>query len=389
MIIQLDWRFWICAIALFVLMRLELPIRRSSWFGLLNIIPLGALLGLRGLAFLVFFSVLLWIALALARRSEKGLNSGLTAYVIISGFVVGVLVTHKLAAEFLPIGSDPSFSQSMLRLLQLVAFSYVALRAWDAVESIRDGEPLLNPIGLCGYLAPFFMMPAGPINIYSEHIAIDRNAPSKLTPALYFDGVEMVVYGAFIKFCLADGLRLFSIGTNGQWPSSSLGWSSVIFIYIFLDFWGYSLVALGIGKLLGVPTPVNFDQPLRSRSLSEFWTRWHMSLGDFVKRRIYYPLQIAMMRRSGVERMHLVNTVSLISAFTFVGLWHRFTWPFVAWGVFFGIVLAIEKAISDELDPNFFERPWVNKLARLVGPIYTLVVVVGMLHLTAMPQMVK
>jgi D-alanyl-lipoteichoic acid acyltransferase DltB (MBOAT superfamily) len=155
-----------------------------------------------------------------------------------------------------------------------------------------------------------------------------------------------------------------------------------------LDFWGYSVVAFGVGRLLGIPTPLNFDMPLRSRSLSEFWTRWHISLGDFVRRRLYYPLQLSMMRHLGGERMYLVNTVSLITAFTFVGLWHRFTLPFVAWGVFFGVILSIEKFVSDELGPEFFEKPWVRTLAQVAGPIYTLGVIVSMLHLTAMAQMV-
>ena len=388
MIFQLEFRFWLCAIAIFVLVRLRPPVPPSTWFAVLNLVAVYLLLGLRATMLISGFSALLWLCLFIARKQNGRVAGTVLVFVATIGIGLGV-IWQKALFEFVQTGATVPLPWS-LRLLALISFSYVALRAWDAVAAVRDGAPLLDPLALSGYLAPFFMMPAGPVNVYREHIEVDaRGGFSVPDWGEFLDGIEAIITGLFLKFVVADLIRLFVVGVNGDWPSVTLADTFISFIYIFLDFAGYSLIALGIGRLIGIPTPVNFNRPFRATSLTDFWSRWHMSLGDWVRRHIYLPLQLTFMRRFSGGSEYIVNAISLMVAFTFVGLWHRFTLPFLIWGVLFGCILAIEKYVRDTVGMRMLEkRPELSRWLGFVGPLYVLATVVAMLHLTAMQQMV-
>ena len=173
MIFQLEFRFWLCALAIFVLVRLRPPVPPSTWFALLNLAAVYLLLGLQATVLISGFSALLWLCLFMARKLNGRATSTVLVFVATIGIGLGV-IWQKMLFEFVQAGATvPLPLPWSLRLLALISFSYVALRAWDAVAAVRDGAPLLDPIALSGYLAPFFMMPAGPVNVYREHIEVD------------------------------------------------------------------------------------------------------------------------------------------------------------------------------------------------------------------------
>jgi D-alanyl-lipoteichoic acid acyltransferase DltB (MBOAT superfamily) len=266
-------------------------------------------------------------------------------------------------------------------IFQAIAFSYVALRMVDATRSIAAGNRLVNPVALSGYLLPFFMTPAGPINVYADHLYMDKTAPERPSLAGFVTAADLVTSGLFLKFVVAELLRLFFVGLTGEWPTDTLAQSAIIHVYVFFDFLGYSLVALGIGRLLDIPTPVNFRAPYCSKSMTEFWTRWHISLGDFVRRSLFVPLQVSIVRRFGRHRAHLTNLLALILSFGFVGLWHRLTWTFLAWGFFVGVVVALEKVLGPKLMLIAAERPWLARMWVVLGPLYVFALVVCTLHI--------
>lgn len=388
MIFQLEFRFWLCALAIFVLVRLRPPMPPSTWFAMLNLVAVFLLLGLQATVAIVCFSTLLWLSLFIARK--RGNVAGGTGLLLVASVAIGLGLIWQKALFELALSEIQAPLPWSLGLLTLISFSYVALRAWDAVAAVREGAPLLDPLALMGYLTPFFMMPAGPVNIYREHVKVDARGEFA-TPdwRTFLDGIEAIVTGLFLKFVVADLIRLVVVGVNGDWPADGVADTFVSFIYIYLDFSGYSLIALGIGRLIGIPTPVNFDRPLLATSLTDFWSRWHMSLGDWVRRHIYLPLQLTFMRRFSGGSEYIVNAISLMVAFTFVGLWHRITLPFMIWGVLFGCILAIEKYVRDTVGMRMLERnPELSRCLAFVGPLYVLATVVAMLHLTAMQQMV-
>lgn len=230
----------------------------------------------------------------------------------------------------------------------VIGLSYLGLRMIDALVSVFQGEKCLNPLALSGYLLPFFMVMAGPIGVYRDHVEAS-NVPKK-EPKFdrFVDCVFTISSGYFLKFFVADLYKVYFAGTQGEWALAGPLDTYVFLGYILLEFWGYSLIALGVGRLLGIPTPVNFNHPYMAVSFGEFWTRWHMSLGDFVTRNIYNPTLLFLMRRINIRNKRAVfasNLVALWLPFVFIGLWHHISLNFAIWGIVVGIVVASEKAI--------------------------------------------
>lgn len=387
MLIQLDSHFWIAAAIIFVAIRLPL-FRAGLWFGALNLGALGFILGWKAALAILCLAALLWgVAWAMKRLSERLANLLFSA--TLAGLILLFLVNKQLF-ELGVAGSLDGQGRMIARAFELIAYSYLFLRAWDMLNAVRGGTGLVDPLTMSGFLAPFFMLPAGPINVYSAHAAFAQgDTPAAPSVARLAHGIETIVIGLFVKFVAAELLRLWFVGATGGWPTATFAGSAITFLYIYLDFAGYSLVALGIGGLLGVPTPRNFRWPFLATSLTDFWARWHISLGDWLKRNLYFPIQLALMRRTGGEFPVLTATTGLVLAFTFAGIWHRLTLAFLAWGILFGLLLSIEKLAQDRWwRPLCRRHPGVAVAACWVGPIYVCLTVVAMLHLTAMAQMV-
>jgi D-alanyl-lipoteichoic acid acyltransferase DltB (MBOAT superfamily) len=159
-------------------------------------------------------------------------------------------------------------------------------------------------------------------------------------------------------------------------------------VYLFFDFAGYSLIALGIGRLCGIPTPVNFDRPFASATVTEFWTRWHISLGAIVRNNLYLPLQIALVRRLGIRHSAAIAFFTTSASFAFVGLWHRLSPMFLVWGLLLGLAMAIEKPVRNRLAASpRWRTPAGAAAGRILGPIYVFVLVSASLQLVAQEVM--
>lgn len=377
---------WVVA-AMYILIHVPLKIPRSVWYGVLNLGALVILLGWRAAALALAFAVFYWVALGVLQRFVSQDREVLTQRLAIALYasVAVIFICHKLVLErandfvaWLPfhllsgVSNSPPFL-SGFKILQLVAFSYVCLRLVDAVRAVSAGARVLSPIGLLGYLVPFFMTPSGPVNEYDEHVAMDKSPLPAPTASHFVDSVFLIVTGYFLKFACAQSYGIFVRGLDGPWPVATLWDSTVFLIYVLIEFTGYSMIALGVGRLLHVPTPVNFNHPYMATSFADFWTRWHMSLGSFVRRTMYFPIRMSLSRavkpkRGDKLKIHAINTVALLVPFAFVGVWHRFTWPFVLWGLAVGVVVAIETILRDE----FFGKRKSPLPAWVIRPLVSL-----------------
>jgi len=189
--------------------------------------------------------------------------------------------------------------------------------------------------------------------------------------------LNTIATGLFYKFVIAESLKMLAFGARAPIaPPQSLADTMYLLVYLFFDFAGYSRIALGIGRLIGIPTPENFRAPLLAASVTDFWNRWHMSLGAFVFRNIYTPLQVALVRRFGIASARQVNLVTLIVSFGFVGIWHRMTLPFLLWGVSMGAIMFVERMVRDYAAgvPALQHRA-VALAIRIAGPIYVIAVI--------------
>ncbi len=187
---------------------------------------------------------------------------------------------------------------------------------------------------LC-FVCMFPQLIAGPIVRYSDVAAQLDDRQTKLSG--FADGSTLFVLGLAKKVFLANlaGDAKDLLFAQSVTPTVASSWIGIIFysFQLYFDFSAYSDMAIGMGKMLGFRFPQNFNYPYISRSITEFWRRWHMSLSSFFRDYVYIPL--------GGNRRH--QMFNLLVVWMLTGLWHGASWNFVIWGLYYGILLIIEK----------------------------------------------
>jgi len=174
---------------------------------------------------------------------------------------------------------------------------------------------------------------------------------------------RMILFGAFIKICIADrlGLKVDEIygDVANQNGSTLLLYSILYTIQIYCDFAGYSMIAIGCGKLLGIELQKNFDRPYLARTVTEFWRRWHISLTTWFRDYIYFPL--------GGNRVSKVRwMLNTMIVFVVSGLWHGADYTFLIWGAMHGACMIVERVIYGERMKNISHKISVANLLRVV-----------------------
>ena len=376
--------FWLASAAIYALLVPRYSYPLTLRFGLLNCLALALLLGweatLTGLLMVTVIWVMLNILSQFSSSSQKSIKvtiGFITIFIAAIPFIIYKLNhgnPHFISLlERLAPWSRPDV---VLSILATLSFSYVFLRFIDLIVSVTwENSILINPLSLMGYIFPFHMLLSGPINVYQDHLMIDQKSSEEKNFSNVLSAVNEIATGLCYKFVIAEGLRIYVYGINQ--PLGTTTWLEAAFltIYLFFDFGGYSKVAVGLGRLFGIPTPNNFSIPFFSFTMTELWTRWHSSLGDFIKRNIFVPLQLNLVRKFGLNWAKWTNAFALIVSFGLVGVWHRFTLNYLFYGISLGIVLSVEKIFRDKW-PDFFQknRSPIGAKFRFLGPVYVFTV---------------
>ncbi|GAA0085225.1 MBOAT family protein [Clostridium sp. CTA-7] len=219
-----------------------------------------------------------------------------------------------------------------------------------------------NIIDFGAYISMFPQLVAGPIVKYSD---IESQLKKKeLSIDKFGQGVERFILGLGKKVLIANNL-----GAIWQQvkiiPIDSLtvltGWIGIISftLQIYYDFSGYSDMAIGLGKMLGFEFLENFNYPYMSKSITEFWRRWHISLGSWFKEYIYIPL-------GGNRRGNVIQFRNLMIVWFTTGLWHGASWNFIIWGLYFGLIIYSEK---------IFLKSILKNVPNIIAHIYTMTLV--------------
>ncbi len=227
------------------------------------------------------------------------------------------------AAPALPLGL--SFYTFQLIAFEVCAFQGGALAPLDVAAGT-----LMFPKLLSGPLAE-------PDRLMAE-LAAPRRSRTRLD-----EGLEEFILGLACKVVIADHLTgvMGQIRVRGvEGVSAALAWLGVLgyALRLYFDFWGYSRMAVGVGKMLGMRLPENFDHPYCSTSVSEFWRRWHITLGRWFKTYVYIPLGGS---RNGFGRMLL----STLAVWLLTGVWHGAGWNFVLWGLWMFLLIMGERLL--------------------------------------------
>ncbi|MEH7458531.1 MBOAT family O-acyltransferase [Bacillus sp. JJ1127] len=245
-----------------------------------------------------------------------------------------------------------------------IGISFYTFQAMSYVIDIyrKDGEVQKNPLNLALYISIFPQLIAGPIvryNIVAEQIKKRIHSFEKFT-----EGIQIFILGLSKKILIANQVGFVADKIFALPPSEvSVGtaWIGIIAytLQIYFDFSGYSDMAIGLGKMFGFDFPQNFHYPYISKSISEFWRRWHITLGSWFRDYVYISL-------GGNRVSKLANYRNLFIVWGLTGLWHGASWTFLAWGLYYGVIISLEKAGLEKL---------LKKLWKPLQHIYVLLIV--------------
>jgi len=261
------------------------------------------------------------------------------------------------------IGNIANTEFTSLNLLLPIGISFYTFQSISYLVDIHQGKNGAEKsiIGLARYILMFPQLISGPLVRYDE---IKNQAENRVhTIDGFAQGCKYFILGLGFKVLLANRIgilwnEILKIGFDGI--STQLAWLGAIgySLQIYFDFAGYSLMAIGLGKMIGFELPENFDAPYLSKSMTEFFRRWHMSLGNWFKHYLYIPL--------GGNRKGIVRTVlNLLVVWLFTGLWHGASINFVLWGVAIFFFIALEKLVL---------KKWLDKYP-VLGHIYMMVLI--------------
>lgn len=250
---------------------------------------------------------------------------------------VAVLGTFKYADFFCQSLAALGLSVSPPHIALPIGISFYTFQSISyLVDVYRHEAPCQRRFsGLLLYISMFPQLIAGPIVRY-DTVAREITR-RRVTAADAADGVFRFLVGLGKKVVLANQLSEISAAflASGTPASASGAWVGIaaFTLQIYFDFSGYSDMAIGLGRCLGFHFPENFRHPYCCTSVTDFWRRWHISLGSFFRDYVYIPL--------GGNRRH--QAFNILTVWMLTGLWHGASWNFVLWGLYFGVIVTLEK----------------------------------------------
>ena len=298
----------------------------------------------------------------LESRREKSRES--KAILIFSVAVpLGFLAIFKYADFFIgsinSLGADIPF----LKLALPIGISFYTFQAISYLIDVNRGDIPAEKslITLAAYITLFPQLIAGPIVRYSD--VADDMKNRKINMKNLSDGIRRFVYGIGKKVLIANLLgTICSVYRDSSDPSVLYAWIYAFSysLQIYFDFSAYSDMAIGLGKILGLNFLENFNYPYIAKSITEFWRRWHISLSSWFRDYVYIPLG-----GNRVKKSRQVFNIMVVWCLT--GFWHGAGWTFIAWGLYFGILLLCEK---------FFWGKLIEKLPKVFRHIYVIFIVI-------------
>ena len=299
------------------------------------------------------------------------MNVGLLAIFKYSDFLIdsfngvfGTSITNPVVLVNKALNSLYPFGLNEKRVELPIGISFYTFQSMSYtidlyLRNIKVQKSFLN---FASYVSLFPQIVAGPIVRY-EDVANELESRT-VNIAKISAGIGLFVKGLAKKVLLANNIGMVWTQIKAMDYSTisvATAWLGIIaFAFqIYFDFSGYSDMATGLGKMLGFEFPKNFDHPYISKSISEFWRRWHITLGSWFRSYVYIPL-------GGNRNGNFKTYRNLFITWALTGLWHGASWNFILWGLFFGVLIIIERLGFGKI---------LEKLPSAVSMLYTIVMV--------------
>ena len=316
--------------------------------------------------FLMMFSIVINFVFGLLmdkhRQNEKRLKLMLVLSVVID---LGLLSVFKYT-DFIITNVNAVFNTGfdLLNIALPIGISFYTFQAMSYTIDVyrNDVRVQRNLIDFGMYITMFPQLIAGPIVRYSD--VQDQLAERSVTSADFSEGIMRFVVGLGKKVLLANQMGavwsgIYALGGDVSALTAWTGAAAYTF-QIYFDFSGYSDMAIGLGRMFGFKFPENFRYPYESVSITDFWRRWHITLSTWFKEYLYIPLGG---NRRGLARQAL----NLLIVWALTGFWHGAGWNFVMWGLYYFLILFIEK---------LFLLKALDKLPKLLRHVYALLLIV-------------
>ena len=282
------------------------------------------------------------IALAIQKAEKSWAKGYLTLGVLFNVALIGYFKYYDFFVENINLvaGTDFVLKHIMLPL----GISFFTFQQLSFLVSVYQGEEKVERLRDYALFVLFFpQLVAGPIVLYSEMIPQFKDKQRRYFNAENFAaGIYIFSMGLFKKAVLADTLCV--LADNGfalSNPGLAAAWATTLCytLQIYFDFSGYSDMAVGLGKLFNIDIPFNFLSPYQSESITQFWRKWHITLGRALSTYVYKPL--------GGNRKGIVRTcINLLLTFLVSGFWHGASWTFILWGGLHGVFMVIERLLG-------------------------------------------
>lgn len=236
-----------------------------------------------------------------------------------------------------------SASSPRISAISWLGFSYIAFRLIHTLRDRQNGRlPAVTLDEYVTYIIFFPALSAGPIDRI-EHFVPELRTPSTLTRDDWLFVIQRIFWGLFKKFVIADTLAISALNDTlaGQVHATVWMWL-LVYAYafqIYFDFSGYTDIAIGMARLIGVRLPENFSAPYLKPDLAQFWNNWHISLTQWFRAYLFNPLTRSL-RRGPLPTWAIIFITQIITM-TLIGLWHGVTWTYALWGLWHGLGLFV------------------------------------------------
>lgn len=316
-----------------------------------NVVILLTLVKEHTLIVLVVLSLLVYIVgkVLQIRNSKIVLFAALSIILMLFSIRHYPYIQGKLSTGVL------SFLNAPILSVQKLGLSYILFRFIHyLVESYKNKIKKSNFITFLNYILFFPTFIAGPIDTYTNFEYWLGSTRGTYDLKLFFAGITRILIGSFKVIGIVPFIIVYATDYTSLLSSFSALTAILISLvaysaYIYLDFSGYSDIAIGSAYLIGIKTPENFNNPYISSNLAEFWRRWHITFSSFLKIYVFKPFILLFSKLINVKYRLLITILSYIATFTTCGLWHGNQINFVYWGLWHGVGLAINKIWTTHL----------------------------------------
>jgi alginate O-acetyltransferase complex protein AlgI len=299
------------------------------------------------------------VAFLLTRFTQPGKAALTAAFILI--LLLFVLLKAPALTAFVSLGlralNHQSIKVASALDIRWLGFSYIAFRLLHTIRDRQSGR--LPAVSLSEYVVYVIFFPAltaGPIDRIERFVG-DLRRPLMLASDDLGEAGKRLLLGLFKKFAVADGLAIIAMNANNALQVRAPGWAWVLLyayaLQIYFDFSGYTDIAIGLGRLLGIRLPENFKAPYLKPNLTQFWNNWHMTLTQWIRAYFFNPVTRAMRSWKKPLPMVVIIFITQVTTMLLIGLWHGITLNFVLWGLWHGLGLFAHNRWSDATKAGF------------------------------------